>query len=85
MTENVGGIANSESFFAYPTLCSDLLFVGSSSNAPVTGRLYASNGQLVHTFNGVNTLDVSMYDNGLYFLELTGSVGSETKKIVIQH
>lgn len=84
-TENIGSIQVKESLFAYPTLCSDMVMVGSSLNTLVSGRLYASNGQLVHTFNGVNSIDVSMFVNGLYFLELTGSVGSETKKIVIQH
>ncbi|MGB0402832.1 MAG: T9SS type A sorting domain-containing protein [Salibacteraceae bacterium] len=70
----------------YPNPASTFLNIKSESNLPMEGKLYNSIGKEVLKFSidsQSSTIDVSSFENGIYFLEL--KIGSEVvrKKILV--
>ena len=94
-TDNVG-IANEEAFNEfnlYPNPASNEVSVKfetrDANNLSV--QIIAADGKVMYnftadTFNGVfnNTIDVSSYAKGIYFLRMNSNEGFATKKLVIE-
>ncbi len=75
-----------EPFQAYPNPTKNQLTI-SITEAPTVLRVFNLNGILIETRtlnNKLNKIDVSNFQNGLYFFTLSDSTKTETKKINIQ-
>lgn len=74
-------------FEAYPNPTNGILTVNTSNlSAATTVKLFDLSGKELMTtslFNTSNTLDLSAFNEGIYFIQLTNGEAVETKKIIL--
>jgi hypothetical protein len=64
---------------------SSVTFSGLTENSEIL--IIDLQGKIIHSSNSVNesiTLDVSMYERGIYLVRVNSSSGIETRKIILQ-
>ena len=68
----------------YPTVTSDIVYITNTTNEPYQYYLTNTYGQQVASNTTINTIDVSNYASGLYFLTLKANNQTKTVKIIKQ-
>lgn len=66
----------------YPNPVSNILHIQSAISASSTIELYSLNGRLLFQKDGVDSIDMGDYANGMYLLRLTSNGNSITKKVI---
>ena len=68
----------------YPTVTSDIVYITNTTNEPYQYYLTNTYGQQVASNTTINSIDVSNYASGLYFLTLKANNQTKTVKIIKQ-
>ncbi|MBI1183828.1 DUF5011 domain-containing protein [bacterium] len=87
---SIGGVISNPQIEIYPNPTSGLVVVKNTGSSPVEAiRVYNQQGKLVYNSTGKNalaetTIDLSAYENGVYYINFYLNNAIETRKVVKQ-
>jgi len=71
-------------FSLYPNPVNNQLYI-KTNQKKYTIEIYNQTGQLISTNKNINSIDISLYNNGLYLVKLITNKTFTTKKIIVNH
>jgi hypothetical protein len=80
-TTDLNEIEDIENLQIYPNPVSSVLYI-ESDNPEITVQFFSLDGRLIHEQNKGNTVDVSMFIKGIYFVKINTGDSEQIKKII---